>query len=133
MDSEATARVALGVARAQSAKRRVVIGDLLGDAPPIRALVTGDDPYGLVDSFEYGVSLNQWIAAAVAEKVGVMETAQRFFAARAAGGGAADLVAMLRKAPDREPAPEDRLPRRRGTRYPSSRSCSFPRAGLHQY
>jgi hypothetical protein len=58
-----------------------------------------------------GVSLNQWIASAVAEKVGVMETAHKFFADRAAGGSAKDLLAMLRKAPDREPAPEDRLAR----------------------
>ncbi|MFM9865170.1 MAG: pilus assembly protein HicB [Micropepsaceae bacterium] len=63
-----------------------------------------------------GVSLNQWIASAVAEKVGVMETAQKFFAARGASGSAASLLTMLRKAPDREPAPEDRLPRSRGTR-----------------
>lgn len=63
-----------------------------------------------------GVSLNQWIAAAVAEKVGVMETAQRFFATRGSGGSAADLLTMLRKAPDREPSPEDRLPGKRGAR-----------------
>jgi hypothetical protein len=63
-----------------------------------------------------GVSLNQWIAAAVAEKVGVMETAQGFFAARAEGGKASDLLAMLRKAPDREPEPRDRLKRPRSPR-----------------
>jgi hypothetical protein len=50
-----------------------------------------------------------------AEKVGVMETAQGFFAARAEGGKASDLLAMLRKAPDREPEPRD-LPKR--TRSP---------------
>lgn len=60
-----------------------------------------------------GVSLNQWIASAVAQKVGVMETAQTFFADRAAGGSAADLLAMLRKAQDREPAPDDRIARRK--------------------
>jgi hypothetical protein len=32
---------------------------------------------------EDGVSLNQWIASAVAEKVGVMETAAEFFKKRA--------------------------------------------------
>ena len=42
-----------------------------------------------------------------------MQTAHKFFAERAAGGSAADLLAMLRKAPDREPAPEDRLTRRK--------------------
>jgi hypothetical protein len=31
---------------------------------------------------EDGVSLNQWIAVAVAQKVGVAETAQEFFARR---------------------------------------------------
>jgi hypothetical protein len=39
---------------------------------------------------EDGVSLNQWIAAAVAEKVGVVETATDFFkkrAGKAAGEG----------------------------------------------
>ena len=39
---------------------------------------------------EDGVSLNQWIAVAVAEKVGLVETAAEFFkkrAGRAAGGG----------------------------------------------
>jgi predicted HicB family RNase H-like nuclease len=32
-----------------------------------------------------GVSLNQWIAAAVAEKVGVVEAAAEFFSKRAKG------------------------------------------------
>ena len=32
---------------------------------------------------EDGVSLNQWIAAAVAEKIGVVETAAEFFQRRA--------------------------------------------------
>jgi hypothetical protein len=58
-DANATATVGLAVAKAQARWRRVVLGDLLGDAPPIRSLVTGDDPHGLVDSFEYGVSLNR--------------------------------------------------------------------------
>ena len=35
---------------------------------------------------EDGVSMNQWIAAAVAEKVGVVETAAEFFKRRAQGG-----------------------------------------------
>ena len=35
---------------------------------------------------EDGVSLNQWIAAAVAEKVGVVETAADFFKKRAGKG-----------------------------------------------
>jgi hypothetical protein len=36
---------------------------------------------------EDGVSLNQWIAAAVAEKVGVIETAADFFKKRQKGQG----------------------------------------------
>jgi hypothetical protein len=58
-DPVATAEAALGIARVQAAQRRVALGDLLGDAEPIQALVQGDDPHGLVDSFLYGVSLTK--------------------------------------------------------------------------
>lgn len=58
-DREATALVALGIARSQAMQHRVALGDLLGDAPPIQRLVTDEDPHGLVDSFLYGVSLNR--------------------------------------------------------------------------
>ena len=58
-DPVATAETALGIARVQAVHRRVAVGDLLGDAPPIQALVTGDDLHGLVDSFVYGVSLSK--------------------------------------------------------------------------
>jgi len=58
-DPIATAETALGIARVQAVHRRVAVGDLLGDAPPIVALVPGDDPHGLMDSFEYGVSLSK--------------------------------------------------------------------------
>ncbi len=58
-DPVATAEVALGLARVQAQHRRVAIGDLVGDAPPLRALVEGEDPHGLVDSFLFGVSLNR--------------------------------------------------------------------------
>ena len=64
-DVEATARVAIGIGRAQAGRRRVAVGDLLGEAAPIQSLVTSDDPHGIVDSFVYGVSLNR-IASAVA-------------------------------------------------------------------
>jgi hypothetical protein len=56
---------------------------------------------------EDGVSLNQWIATAVAEKVGVIETAAEFFKARAKGASGKGLVKFLRRAPKREPVPED--------------------------
>lgn len=58
-DPVATAETALGIARVQAVHRRVALGDLLGDAEPIQALVEGDDPHGLVDSFLYGVSLTK--------------------------------------------------------------------------
>ncbi|HEY2374391.1 MAG TPA: SPOR domain-containing protein [Gemmatimonadaceae bacterium] len=63
-DARSTALAALGVARAQSGRRRVALGDLLGDAEPIQQLLNTDDPHGLADSFVYGVSLNK-IAQAV--------------------------------------------------------------------
>src|SRR5918997_6982255 len=58
-DQAATAKVALGVGRAQASQRRVVVGDLLGEAAPIQALLQNDDPHGLFDSFEYGISLGK--------------------------------------------------------------------------
>jgi hypothetical protein len=56
---------------------------------------------------EDGVSLNQWIAAAVAEKVGVIETASEFFNRRAKGATGKGLMKFLRKAPKVAPEPED--------------------------
>ena len=50
-DPVATGRVAIGLARAQAAHRRVAVGDLFAESPPIQELVTSDDPHGLVDSF----------------------------------------------------------------------------------
>jgi hypothetical protein len=58
-DPVATAETALGIARVQAVHRRVAVGDLLGEAPPFQALVQGEDPHGLVDSFLYGVSLSR--------------------------------------------------------------------------
>lgn len=59
LDPVATGRVAVGIARAQCDHRRVAVGDLFGESPPIQELVSSDDPHGLVDSFVYGVSLNR--------------------------------------------------------------------------
>ena len=56
-----------------------------------------------------GVSLNQWIAVAVAEKVGVTETAAEFFKKRAGNATGKGLMRFLRHAPDVTPAPEDSL------------------------
>jgi hypothetical protein len=56
---------------------------------------------------EDGVSLNQWIAVAVAEKIGVVETAAEFFKNRAKGATGKGMMKFLRRAPKRAPAPED--------------------------
>jgi hypothetical protein len=58
-DPIATASVALGIGRVQAARRRVAIGDLIGDVAPLRELITDDDPHGITDSFQFGVSLNK--------------------------------------------------------------------------
>jgi hypothetical protein len=56
---------------------------------------------------EDGVSLNQWIAAAVAEKVGVMETATDFIKKRAGKAKGGGLMRFLRNAPRVASEPED--------------------------
>jgi len=56
---------------------------------------------------EDGVSLNQWIAVAVAEKVGVVETAAEFFKKHTGKATGAGLMKFLRNAPDVPPEPED--------------------------
>ncbi len=58
---------------------------------------------------EDGVSLNQWIAVAVAEKVGVVETAAEFFKKRAGKASGEGLIKFLRTAPKATPEPEDTL------------------------
>jgi len=58
-DPLAAGYVALGIARAEAEHRRSVVGDLVGDLPPLRSLVTEEDPHGITDSFLYGVSLNK--------------------------------------------------------------------------
>jgi len=59
---------------------------------------------------EDGVSLNQWIASAVAQKVGAVETAAAFFRQRAAQAKPEDLHALLALAPNRAPDPGDEPP-----------------------
>ncbi len=54
-----------------------------------------------------GVSLNQWIASAVAEKVGAVETAADFFKRRAGVAEPDELTWFLDNAPDVDPAPGD--------------------------
>ena len=52
---------------------------------------------------------NQWIAAAVAEKVGVVETAADFFKKRAGKAAGEGLMKFLRTAPKLAPEPDDTL------------------------
>jgi hypothetical protein len=56
---------------------------------------------------EDGVSLNQWIAAAVAEKVGAVETAAEFFKRRAGKAKPKDLLWFLDNAPTKPPVSGD--------------------------
>jgi hypothetical protein len=58
---------------------------------------------------EDGVSLNQWIAVAVAQKVGVVETAAEFFKKHAGDATGAGLMKFLRGAPKVAPEAEDRV------------------------
>ena len=51
--------VALGLGRVESQRRRVAIADLVGELPVLHRHVTGDDPHGISDSFNFGVSLNK--------------------------------------------------------------------------
>ena len=56
---------------------------------------------------EDGVSLNQWIAAAVAEKVGAVETAAEFFRRRAGKTKPKDLLWFLENAQNKPPVRGD--------------------------
>ena len=55
-----------------------------------------------------GVSLNQFIAVAVAEKVGVLETAAEFLERRAGNARPRDLLRFARRAPRETPSDADR-------------------------
>lgn len=56
---------------------------------------------------EEGVSLNQFIAAAVAEKVGVLRTAAEFIREQAGDARPEDLLRYVRAAPKVPPVPGD--------------------------
>ena len=58
---------------------------------------------------EDGVSLNQFIAVAVAEKVGTIETAEQLLRRRAAKGKPGDLLRFLKGAPAAKPDREDAI------------------------
>jgi predicted HicB family RNase H-like nuclease len=55
-----------------------------------------------------GVSLNQFIAVAVAEEVGVLETARDVLARRAGKASPRELLEFLRKAGNEAPSEADR-------------------------
>jgi len=56
---------------------------------------------------EDGVSLNQWIASAVAEKIGAVETAAEFLRRRADEAKPSDLLPFLDAAKDEPPSAGD--------------------------
>lgn len=58
---------------------------------------------------EDGVSLNQWIAVAIAQKIGVVETASDFLKRRAGDARPGDLLPFLDNARRETPPVEDAL------------------------
>jgi hypothetical protein len=60
---------------------------------------------------EDGVSLNQWIATAVAQKIGAVETAAEFLTKRTQGRDGSGLLGFLGKVRDVAPASGDELSR----------------------
>lgn len=56
-DAVASAEAALGIARVQARRRRVAVGDVVGELAPIESLLPSESPYGMMDSFLYGVSI----------------------------------------------------------------------------
>ncbi|WP_374412361.1 toxin-antitoxin system HicB family antitoxin [Novosphingobium colocasiae] len=58
---------------------------------------------------EDGVSLNQWIAVAIAQKIGVVETASDFLRARAGKARPGDMLALLDRAGREAPPVADEI------------------------
>jgi HicB family len=58
---------------------------------------------------EDGVSLNQWISVAIAQKIGVVETAADFLSRRAGKAKAADMLPFLDKAKREAPPVGDEV------------------------
>ncbi len=58
---------------------------------------------------EDGVSLNQWISVAVAQKVGTVETAAEFFKKKTGKNQASDLDWFLERSRDKPPIEGDEL------------------------
>lgn len=57
-----------------------------------------------------GVSLNQWIASAVAQKVGAVETAAEFLERRKGEATGSGMRAYLDRVPAARPQPGDEMP-----------------------
>jgi HicB family len=58
---------------------------------------------------EDGVSLNQWISVAVAQKVGAVETAAEFFKRRTGNANPGDLEWFLNRAKRKPAVPGDEI------------------------
>jgi len=58
---------------------------------------------------EDGISLNQWIAVAIAQKIGVVETAADFLKRRAGKAQPADMLPFLDKAKREAPPAGDEV------------------------
>lgn len=58
---------------------------------------------------EDGVSLNQWITVAIAQKIGVVETAARFLERRAGEAQPSDMLPFLDKAKRETPPVGDEM------------------------
>lgn len=81
--------------------------------PAIKSRVSLNLPASLKSAAERlaerdGVSLNQFISVALAEKIGA-QGAAAFFAERAQGGRREAAIALLQQAPNITPSDEDRL------------------------
>jgi hypothetical protein len=59
---------------------------------------------------EDGVSLNQWISVAVAQKIGAVESAADFLKRKAGHAKAIEMLAFLDRAGNEPPLPTDQLP-----------------------
>jgi hypothetical protein len=57
-NADHAAYVALGIARTESERRHVALGDLIGDLAPLYALAGGEDAFGLTDCLRQGLPLN---------------------------------------------------------------------------
>jgi hypothetical protein len=58
---------------------------------------------------EDGVSLNQWISVAIAQKIGVVETAAQFLKRRAGNARPEDMLPFLDKAKREVPSAADEI------------------------